>query len=93
LIRVADQAWADAQARDDLSVVSRREVRLAASHAFTEAVAVTDIAYHAAGVDAVAVGTGFERLLRDVRTAAQQYQGREDHYQAVGRDILSSPDT
>jgi hypothetical protein len=56
---------------------------------FTEAAAVTDVVYHAAGIDAFMIRGGFERLLRDVRTAAQQFQGREEHYESVGREILS----
>ena len=63
-------------------------IRLAASHAFTEAAAVADTAYHAAGVDAVFAGNGFERRLRDIRTATQQFQGRDEHYETVGRSIL-----
>jgi alkylation response protein AidB-like acyl-CoA dehydrogenase/catechol 2,3-dioxygenase-like lactoylglutathione lyase family enzyme len=64
-------------------------IRLAASHAFTEAAAVADTAYHSAGVDAVFAGNGFERRLRDIRTATQQFQGRDEHYETVGRAMLA----
>jgi alkylation response protein AidB-like acyl-CoA dehydrogenase/catechol 2,3-dioxygenase-like lactoylglutathione lyase family enzyme len=64
-------------------------IRLAASHAFTEAAAVAETAYHAGGIDAVFAGNGFERRLRDIRTATQQFQGRDEHYETVGRSMLT----
>jgi alkylation response protein AidB-like acyl-CoA dehydrogenase len=88
LVEAAGCAWRDAVEGNEVRVSSRRTMRLAASHAFTEAAAVTDIAYHAAGMDAIVVGNGFERALRDVRTGTQQYQGRDAHYESVGRDLL-----
>lgn len=69
---------------------SKTGIRLSASHAFTEAAAVGDTAYHAAGIDAVFAGNGFERRLRDIRTATQQFQGRDEHYETVGRAILAT---
>ena len=88
-----NQAWQEAIGGHELSGRARAMIRLATSHAFTEAAAVTEIAYHAAGIDAVVVGQGFERLMRDMRTATQQFQGRDDHYEAVGRAILAGFDT
>jgi alkylation response protein AidB-like acyl-CoA dehydrogenase len=72
-----------------LTATSTLAIRLAASHAFTEAAGVADTAYHAAGVDAVFAGNGFERRLRDIRTATQQFQGRDEHYETVGRAMLA----
>jgi alkylation response protein AidB-like acyl-CoA dehydrogenase len=88
LLAAVGRAWIAAKESNTVDTVSRRTIRLATSHAFTEAAMVTDVAYHAAGMDAVMIDKGFERLLRDVRTAAQHPQGREEHYESVGRDIL-----
>jgi indole-3-acetate monooxygenase len=83
----------DESTRDGvLSEGSKTGIRLAASHAFTEAAAIADAAYHAAGVDAVFARNGFERRLRDIRTATQQFQGRDEHYETVGRTILGTAD-
>jgi alkylation response protein AidB-like acyl-CoA dehydrogenase len=87
-IQVAS-AFDESKREGALSAGSMLAVRLAASHAFTEAAAVADTAYHAAGVDAVFAGNGFERRLRDIRTATQQFQGREEHYETVGRSMLA----
>jgi indole-3-acetate monooxygenase len=83
-----NDAWQETAGGHELSGRARTAIRLATSHAFSEAAAVTEIAYHAAGIDAVVVGRGFERPMRDMRTATQQFQGRDDHYEAVGRAIL-----
>ncbi len=84
-----NEAWQEAIGGNELGGRARTTIRLATSHAFSEAAAVSEIAYHAAGIDAVVVGQGFERLMRDMRTATQQFQGRDDHYEAVGRAILA----
>jgi indole-3-acetate monooxygenase len=89
LMAALDRAWQEATAAGALSAATRTTVRLASSHAFTEGSALVDIAYHAVGIDAVFVGNGFERRLRDMHTAAQQFQGREDHYETVGRALLA----
>jgi alkylation response protein AidB-like acyl-CoA dehydrogenase len=92
LMAVLDRGWQEATAGRDLSAPTKTAVRLATSHAFSEASALVDIAYHSAGIDAVFLGSGFERRLRDMHTATQQFQGREDHYEAVGRALLSGPE-
>jgi len=93
LIAALDGGWEEATAGGNLSASTKTAVRLATSHAFSEAAALVDIAYHSAGVDAVFLGSGFERRLRDMHTATQQFQGREDHYEAVGSALLAVPDS
>ena len=89
LLAAVGRGWAEATGIGELSEQTRDGIRLATSHAFTEAVAVADSAFHAAGIDAIHVGGGFERRLRDIRTAAQQYQGRDEHWEASGRALLA----
>jgi indole-3-acetate monooxygenase len=89
LMSTLADGWREANNDDELSAGTRTAIRLATSHAFSEAGAVVDVAYHAAGIDAVFLGNGLERRLRDIRTATQQFQGRDDHYETVGRGILA----
>ena len=92
LISTLERGWEEATAGCELSTATKTAVRLATSHAFSEASALVDIAYHSAGIDAVFIGSGFERRLRDMHTATQQFQGREDHYETVGRALLAAPE-
>jgi acyl-CoA dehydrogenase-like protein len=62
--------------------------RLAGSHAITNAVAVADTTYKAAGVDAIFPGSPFERRFRDIHTVSQQIQSRNAHY---GQVLLGNP--
>jgi alkylation response protein AidB-like acyl-CoA dehydrogenase len=93
LMAALDQGWREATAGGELSRATKTAIRLAASHAFSEASELVGIAYHAAGIDAIFIGSAFERRLRDMRTATQQFQGRDDHYEAAGRALLVAPDS
>lgn len=77
-----------------LGLDQRIAIRLAASHALREAREVVDLAYHAAGGTAVFARHAFERRFRDVHTISQQLQGRDDHFETVGKFLLGlEPDT
>jgi alkylation response protein AidB-like acyl-CoA dehydrogenase/catechol 2,3-dioxygenase-like lactoylglutathione lyase family enzyme len=84
-----EDGWREAGTSGAVSNGTRANIRLATSHAFSEAVSVADAAFHAAGIDAIHVGGAFERRLRDIHTAAQQFQARDDHWEASGKAILS----
>jgi hypothetical protein len=47
-------------------------------------------AYHMAGATAVFNANRFERRFRDMHAIAQQIQGRDAHYEDVGKAILSA---
>jgi hypothetical protein len=49
---------------------------------------VVDAVYHAAGATAIFVSQPFERRFRDVHSVTQQIQGRQAHFEAVGRVLL-----
>jgi alkylation response protein AidB-like acyl-CoA dehydrogenase len=88
------EVWAEVERTDSISLEQRMAIRLAASHANHEAVAVADIAYHAAGATAIFAGNAFERRFRDIHTVAQQLQGRRQHFETVGRFLLGlEPDS
>ncbi len=69
----------------ELSLDQRMTIRLAATFAIHQARDVVDITYHAAGATAIFTANPFERRFRDVHTVSQQLQGRQEHYETVGR--------
>lgn len=77
----ADESWV-------IDVPSRARVRLACAFAIQTAEAVADYAYKQAGVDAIFLGTAFERRFRDMHTLSQQIQSRTAHFESVGQIIL-----
>ncbi len=81
-------------ARGHITLDERMTVRLAATFAIHQARDVVDIAYHAAGADAIFAANPFERRLRDIHTVSQQLQGRQEHFETVGQYLLGlDPDS
>jgi alkylation response protein AidB-like acyl-CoA dehydrogenase len=88
------EIWAAVGRTGTLGLDQRVAIRLAASHAIRQAREVADFAYHAAGGTAVFTRNAFERRFRDIHTVAQQLQGRDDHFETVGKFLLGlEPDT
>jgi alkylation response protein AidB-like acyl-CoA dehydrogenase len=88
------EIWAAVGQTGTLGLDQRVTIRLAASHAIRQASEVADFAYHAAGGTAVFTRNAFERRFRDIHTVAQQLQGRDDHFETVGKFFLGlEPDT
>jgi alkylation response protein AidB-like acyl-CoA dehydrogenase len=85
LIDTLTSIWAGAGSDAPIDVPDRARVRLACEHAIHSAEAVADFAYKAAGVDAIFLGTPFERRFRDMHTLSQQIQARTAHYESVGQ--------
>jgi len=72
----------------------RVRIRQAASFASREGREVGTLVFHAAGAQAIFAGGPWERRLRDLHTVSQQLQGRDDHFEAVGRFLLGlAPDS
>jgi alkylation response protein AidB-like acyl-CoA dehydrogenase len=63
--------WSAAVAGEQGTVEDRARLRLACSHAATEAVAATTIAFHMGGGSSVFESSPLQRCLRDVHVAAQ----------------------
>jgi alkylation response protein AidB-like acyl-CoA dehydrogenase len=80
--------WRDVGRAGALDLDQRVTIRLAASHAIQQAREVADFAYHAAGGTAIFASNAFERRFRDIHTVSQQLQGRDDHFQTVGKHLL-----
>ena len=69
-------------------------IRLASTWAIHQAREVVTTLHHSAGATAVFDGRPFERRFRDMRTASQQAQGRQAHYETIGRVLFGlAPDT
>jgi alkylation response protein AidB-like acyl-CoA dehydrogenase len=89
-----EEIWREVGRRRELGLDERVTIRLAASYAIQQAREVADFAYHAAGGTAVFTSNAFERRFRDIHTVCQQLQGRDDHYENVGKFLLGlEPDT
>ena len=91
LLSTLEEVWAAVGRSGTLGLDQRVRIRLAASHAIAQAREVADFAYHAAGASAVFTRQAFERRFRDIHTVAQQLQGRDDHFENVGRFLLDLP--
>jgi len=66
-------------------------LRMAASNATHQAMAVVDAAYHAAGATAIFEGNPFERRFRDIHTVSQQVQAHYSLFEAIGQYFLDLP--
>jgi alkylation response protein AidB-like acyl-CoA dehydrogenase len=77
----ADDSWV-------IDVPARARVRLGCTFAIQNSEAIADYAYKSAGVDAIFLGTAFERRFRDIHTLSQQIQSRTAHFEAVGQILL-----
>ncbi len=84
----AGQVWQAVVASGRLEAAQRIDIRMAATFAIHEAVAVADVAWQIAGAHAIFASGPFERRMRDIRTMMQQAQGRKSHLQDTGAFLL-----
>jgi len=84
----ARRVWQEVVSSGELAVTQRLDIRMAATFAIHEAVAVADVAWQLAGANAIFKSGSFERRMRDIRTVMQQAQGRKSHLQDVGAYLL-----
>jgi alkylation response protein AidB-like acyl-CoA dehydrogenase len=94
LLGSLEGVWEHVARTGVLGLDQRIQIRMAATHAIGEATAAVDFAYQAAGATSIFERNAFERRFRDMHTVAQQLQGRESHFETVGRFLLGlEPDT
>ena len=86
----AREAWQELLDTGRLSEQGRAALRMSATYTIHQAAEVVDIAYHMAGATAVFKSNPFERRFRDMHAIAQQIQARDNHYEDVGRMILTN---
>jgi alkylation response protein AidB-like acyl-CoA dehydrogenase len=71
-----------------LTIEQRMVMRSASTFAIHTSRDVADVVYRAAGGTAIFENGAFERRFRDINTVTQQLQGREQHFETVGRLLL-----
>ena len=91
--RTAELLWNDVQrSGGEGDVTLRTKVRLAASHAMTESLAVVDVLHRACATSAIARSHGgqnpLDRVFRDIHTAAAHVMVGPLVYEAAGRVLL-----
>ena len=76
------------RASGTVTIEQRMVMRSASTFAIHQARDVADTVYRAAGGTAIFENGAFERRFRDINTVTQQLQGREQHFETVGRLLL-----
>lgn len=88
LTSTVEQSWQDAGRVGELTLARRVGIRLASTHAIQQAKAASEAIYHLAGSSAIFTSGAFERRFRDIHALTQQMQGRQSHFETVGRFLL-----
>jgi alkylation response protein AidB-like acyl-CoA dehydrogenase len=92
LLDALTRIWGDvSRSASDLDLEQRVQIRLASTYGIHQAKQVVDTVHHAAGSTAVFTSSAFERRFRDMHTVTQQLQGRQAHFETVGRYLLGLP--
>jgi alkylation response protein AidB-like acyl-CoA dehydrogenase len=88
------EIWEAVAETGELTLGQNTLIRLASTWAIDQARGVVDTLYHSAGATAIFDNRPFERRFRDMHTASQQAQGRQAHYETIGRVLFGlAPDT
>lgn len=88
LYRSLNEITEEVEQAGALTLDQRITIRLASTFAIHQSMSVVDAAYHAAGSNAIFEENPFERRFRDIHTVSQQLQGRQEHFETVGRYLL-----
>lgn len=88
------EIWDAVGETGELSLEQNTLICLASTWAIDQAREVVSTLYHGAGATAIFDNRPFERRFRDMHTASQQAQGRQAHYETIGRVLFGlEPDT
>jgi indole-3-acetate monooxygenase len=88
LLRSLQEITAEVERTGHITLDQRMVIRLASTFAIHQSLQVVDTTYHAAGSTAIFEKNPFERRFRDIHTVSQQLQGRQEHFETVGRYLL-----
>jgi alkylation response protein AidB-like acyl-CoA dehydrogenase len=93
LMQAVHQIWDEATSTDapTLSLDSRTNLRLAATHAIRLAAGIVESLYTACGATVVFDGNLIQRLFQDMHVITQHGQSRLQHYEVVGQHCLGLP--
>jgi alkylation response protein AidB-like acyl-CoA dehydrogenase len=86
----ATNAWQEILSTGKLSEQGRAAIRLSATYTIHQSTEVVETAYHMAGATAVFKSNPFERRFRDMHAISQQIQARDNHYEDVGKMMLTN---
>jgi len=88
------EIWDAVGETGELSLEQNTTIRLASTWAIDQAREIVNTLYHSAGATAIFDDRPFQRRFRDMHTASQQAQGRQAHYETIGRVLFGlAPDT
>jgi alkylation response protein AidB-like acyl-CoA dehydrogenase len=94
LLSSLDEIWRAVGGTGVLTLDQRVLIRLASTYAIHQAKAVADMTHHAGGATSIFIESAFDRGFRDIHAVTQQLQGRQSHFETVGRFLLGlEPDT
>jgi alkylation response protein AidB-like acyl-CoA dehydrogenase len=91
LLGALEDIWRDVSRTGRLTLDHNLTIRLASTWAIHQSRDVVESLYHAAGATAIFAANPFERRFRDIHAVAQQYQGRQAHFETVGQVLLGLP--
>ena len=93
LMQAVHQIWDEATSSDapTLSMDSRTNLRLAATHAIRLSAGIVESLYTACGATVVFDGHLIQRLFQDMHVITQHGQSRLQHYEVVGQYCLGIP--
>jgi alkylation response protein AidB-like acyl-CoA dehydrogenase len=91
LLDALEKIWCEVSRTGRLTSEHNLTIRLASTWAIHQSRDVVATLYHAAGATAIFADNPFERRFRDIHTVAQQYQGRQAHFETVGQILLGLP--
>jgi alkylation response protein AidB-like acyl-CoA dehydrogenase len=88
VLETIDAAWDLAVAGEQLTIESRRDLRLAAAHATFQSVKAVDLMYEAGGGSAIHTSSPLQRCFRDVHVVTQHIMVNRSVYEQTGRLYL-----
>ena len=94
LLGSLEEIWKAVGSTGVLTLDQRVLIRLASTYAIHQAKAVADMTHHAGGATSIFIESAFDRGFRDMHAVTQQLQGRQSHFETVGRFLFNlDPDT
>ena len=94
LLGSLEEIWRAVGSTGVLTLDQRVLIRLASTYAIHQAKAVADMTHHAGGATSIFIESAFDRGFRDMHAVTQQLQGRQSHFETVGRFLFNlDPDT
>jgi alkylation response protein AidB-like acyl-CoA dehydrogenase len=88
LVQTVEEVWATVQVGKEVTDQQRALLRLAATQATTNSAQAIDLAYHAAGTNAIWESSPLQRYFRDIHVLPQHAIVAHPLYEMIGRVML-----